>query len=485
MKKLFSVIVLLFAFVCSVLGQDTIVAAVDTIVEIQPQDYTAIALTNAWRKAHPFVTLSDSAYEAAKADTLLNMTKRPFSYSAVKLAADSIKALTRMAPYDEDAFLGQVDYRLPLFNTGVVPVDEVPTILDLANDYSSEHWAYMPPADASYQRMNEYRAVREAAVYQYVKGHPSRFKYTRGSMFLPPTLDREMVSTEKSLEGKSIAISEGAKSLGQIEGIQSNIKTDVWHKKGSSNVQMSQTALSDNWYKGGDNNMTVSTVQKLELTTYDENKKTSFDVLLELRLSALYTKTDTINPMRVNDNLFSATVKYGYQAWKHWYYSTSLYAKTPIFDYHNVNSKVTKSTFLAPLESNLSVGLEYKYNTKDKKVQYSLLLAPFAYNLKYVSTGRVNGKSFGIEEGKNSLHQFGTTVSSSLSWKISNDVSWTSRLYYFTSYKNIQAEFENTFNFTVSRRFSCMLYLYPRFDDSLDDKIQMKEMLSFGFNYVW
>ena len=303
-------------------------------------------------------------------------------------------------------------------------------------------------------------------------------------MILPPTLDREMVSTEKSLEGKSLAVTEGAKSLGQIEGIQSNIKTDVWHKRGSSNIQMSQTALTDNWYRGGDNNMTVATVQKLELTTYDENKKTSFDILLELRLSALYTKTDTVNALRVNDNIFSVNVKYGYQAWKRWYYSTSLYAKTPVFDFHNANSNVTKSTFLAPLEANVSVGLEYKYN-KDGKVKYSLLLAPVAYNLKYVASDRVDPTSFGIDEGKKSLHQFGSTVTSALTWSISKDVAWTSRLYYFTSYKNIQAEFENTFSFAVSRRFTCTLYLYPRFDDSLDDKIQMKEMLAFGFNYVW
>lgn len=490
----FGLFLIMSMIACSVFGQDTLLHVIedgmlpaeeDSICEYFPQEYTAVSLLKGWRKSYPFKHLADSAYAAAKADTLLDKSKHPFSYSEVKLASDSIKALTRIARFDRDLYLGQVDYRLPIFNTGNVPSNDVASIIDRANDYSMNRWDYIEPADAKYQKMDEARKTRELAVYQYVKQHPSRYSYTRGSMALPSASAREKVSTEKSLEGKNVDVKAGVKSMGQIQGIQSQIKTDVWHRKGSSNIQMSQTALTDNWYKGGDNNMTVSTVQKLELTTFDENKKTSFDVLLELRLSALYTKTDTVNPLRVNDNLFSATVKYGYQAWKHWYYSTSLYAKTPIFDYHSANSKVIKSTFLAPLEANLSVGMEYKYNTKDKKLQYSLLLAPFAYNLKYVATDRVNETSFGIEEGKNSLHQFGTTVSSSLSWKISNDVSWNSRLYYFTSYKNIQAEFENTFNFTVSRRFTCTLYLYPRFDDSLDDKIQMKEMLAFGFNYVW
>ena len=487
----FCIFIIFLSLVCPAFGQDTLfVASNDTITALEADSveistkYADLALLRSWRKAYPFKVLTDEAYKKAMADTLLNKSKRPFSYSPVKLAADSLKALAKMMPFDETVFLGQTDYRMPVFNTGKVPHDSVPTIIDKANDYSAERWDYVAPANASYTMMDEASIVRENATYQYVKGHPSRYTYTRGSMILPPTLDREMVSTEKSLEGKSLAVTEGAKSLGQIEGIQSNIKTDVWHKRGSSNIQMSQTALTDNWYRGGDNNMTVATVQKLELTTYDENKKTSFDILLELRLSALYTKTDTVNALRVNDNIFSVNVKYGYQAWKRWYYSTSLYAKTPVFDFHNANSRATKSTFLAPLEANVSVGLEYKYN-KDGKVKYSLLLAPVAYNLKYVASDRVDPASFGIDEGKTSLHQFGSTVTSALTWNISKDVAWTSRLYYFTSYKNIQAEFENTFSFAVSRRFTCTLYLYPRFDDSLDDKIQMKEMLAFGLNYVW
>lgn len=487
-----SILIIFLTLVCPAFGQDTLnVSYNDTIMQSEESfanystEYAHKTLVRSWRKAYPFKVLSDKAYENAKADTLLDKTKRPFRYSPVKQSSDSIKDLTRMTPYDESAFLGQIDYRLPLFNTGIVPSDTIESIIDKANDFSHERWDYMTSADAAYRAMVESQSVRERAIYQYVKGHPSRFTYTRGSIALPPTLDREMVSTEKSLEGKTVAITEGAKSLGQIEGIQSNIKTDVWHRRGSSNIQMSQTALTDNWYRGGDNNMTVATVQKLELTTYDENKKTSFDILLELRLSALYTKTDTVNPLRVNDNLFSANIKYGYQAWKRWYYSTSLYAKTPVFDFHSANSKETKSSLLAPLEINLSVGLEYKYS-KDSKLKYSLLLAPLAYNLKYVArSGKVNPTAFGIEEGKKSLHQFGSTVSSALTWQISKDLAWTSRLYYFTSYKNIQAEFENTFSFAVSRRFTCTLYLYPRFDDGLDDKIQMKEMLAFGFNYIW
>lgn len=492
------ILFLMIMIMSSVHGQDTLSLVNDTVPvltkasviidtqEYLPQEYTARNLYGSWQKAYPFKHLSDSAYMAAKADTLLDKTKRPFSYSPVKLSADSIMAQVRCIPFDDELYVGQSDFRLPLINTGSIPEDKTPSLVEnLKKSSEKKNWSYVEPANQYFEQNNLVRNQRAVAAYRYAQHDPSRFAYMRGKMVLPPTMDREKVSTEKSLEGKTLAPVNSAKVTGQISGIKNSIKADVWHRKGSSDLQLSQTALTGNWYKGGDNNMTVSTVQKLEWSTYDENKKTSFDVLLEMRLSALYTKADTVNELRVNDNQFSATVKYGYQAWKKWYYSTTLYAKTPIFDYHNANSRVTKSTFLAPLEANLSLGLEYKYNPKNSKVGFTLLLAPFAYNLKYISTDRVKATSYGLEEGKHSLHQIGTTVSSTLNWKISSTVSWASRMYYFTSYKNIQTEFENTFNFLVSRRFTAKVYLYPRFDDSLDDKVQFKEMLTFGFSYVW
>lgn len=479
------------------LAQDTlrvydnvdITALTDTLIEELDQELPPIdcssAVLRSWRNAFPFQRLSEEAYEAARADTLLNKKVHPFRYSRVKLASDSIKTLTRINPTDPSFFMGMVDYRLPIFVSSRIPEDKQKGLLDLANDFSYEKWYYVEPADSHYQKMIEANNLRELQVYNYAKGKPNRYSYTLGAIELPPALDKEEFSTERSLEGKMLDVGEGAKAYTKIGGIQSQVKTDVWHKAGSSTIQMSQTALTDNWYKGGDNNMTASTVQRLDLTTYDENKKTSFDVILELRLSTLYTKADTVHSLRVNDNQFSATIKYGYQAWKRWYYSSSIYAKTPVFDFHNANSKVVKSAFLSPLEVNVSVGMEYKYQSKDKKATYTLLLAPAAYNLKYVASSRVNATSYGIEEGKSSIHKFGSSVSSSLSWKITDAIAWTSRFYYFTSYDSQQVEFENTFSFNVSRRFTCQLYLYPRFDDSRDEKIQMKEMLTFGVNYVW
>lgn len=465
MIRRFAFVILIALYACSVFGQND-------------------ALLRSWRKAYPFRKLSETAYQEAEADTVLSK-KWPYVYSESRLKTDSLLAALQYIPFDSKFSEKLKDYRTPIFIAGSIPSNHQSFLLDRANDNSQDAWNYVKPADAAYTRLFAEQNLRDLETYNFAKRYPLNYDYSRGAMALPSVLDREMVSTEESLEGKSLDVDESTVVFSPIGGIKSSVKADVWYIKGSSTLQLTQTALSDNWYKGGDNNMTAATVQKLDLTTYDENKKTSFDVSLELRLSAMYTQSDTVNALRVNDNLFSANIKYRYRAWNHWYYSTALYAKTPVFDYHAANSAITKSTFLAPLEANLSAGMEYKYETKDKKFQYSLMLAPVAYNMKYVATHRVDPTSFGIEEGKNALHKFGSTIQQTFTWKMSNNVSWNSRLYGFTSYDNILIEFENTFNFNVSRHFTCQLYLYPRFDDILDEKIQVKEMLSFGLNYVW
>ena len=108
-----------------------------------------------------------------------------------------------------------------------------------------------------------------------------------------------------------------------------------------------------------------------------------------------------------------------------------------------------------------------------------------SYDLKSVSDARVDVTKYGIEEGNNTLHKFGSTITSKMEWKMSDNASWSSRLYYFTAYNSIQVEFENTFNFRISRYFTTKIYAYPRFDDTRDVKMELKEMLTLGFNYQW
>ena len=90
---------------------------------------------------------------------------------------------------------------------------------------------------------------------------------------------------------------------------------------------------------------------------------------------------------------------------------------------------------------------------------------------------------------RNHHHQkIGSNVTCNIDWKICKELTWTSRLFCFTNYKSVVAEWENTFNFKINKFLSSTLYLYPRFDDAYHSdkshaKIQFKEYLSMGLDW--
>lgn len=405
-------------------------------------------------------------------------------------SADSLReaVFSQILTSDADEYL--YDVRLPMVSDGVV---HDTTALHLKDLVRQEDRRNALPDSRLHQFEHHYDAQlqkekeRSVSRYKYASDDPRRFRFARRK-FDVPTQESQIIDTRNNVLTARL-IDESDLDLGDatLDGFGQTIvlKADKWHWKGDHTLQMQQTALSDNWYKGGENNMSVSSQQKFVVTRYDELAKTTFDMTIDLKLSGYYTKADTVHAMKVSDNVFSLDMKYSYRAWKRWYYSGQLYAKTPIFDQYPSNSKTVMATFLSPLELNLSAGMDYKYTSPDKKLVYSLMLAPLSYNVKYVRDSRVNPTSYGISDGDYSKHEFGSTLTQKLDWKMGKNVTWSSRLYCFTTYSSTLVEFENTFNFSIGRFFSARIYAYPRFDDSKDNRMQVKEMLTFGFNYQW
>ena len=429
------------------------------------------ALMAAWRRLYPFTEPSAEAMQ--NADTL-----QP---SAIRLMVDSL-------PVDASLSYAQSDLRLPLMIGANVPRVKMPTLAQLAQRESERVGGMM--ADASlatnpYEKQLAYGATRAGAIYRYEMQNLSAVSRVRPEHSDLPTerkrIERQELSADEQIDtGLGLELETATLNMEQV-----TFHADKWHRRGTTNVQISQTALSDNWYNGGDNNMAISTYEKLTFNRYDEQKKTTLDIALELRLSGYYTRVDTIHPMRVNnDNQFRVDLSYGYKAWKNWYYSTSAYITTPIFEFYKANSKTVENSFFAPLVFNIAVGMDLKL-TKNKNFTYSLMLAPLSYNLKYVGDDRVAVTSYGISAGHRSLNQVGASVTNKFEWKINESVAWTSRAYLFTSYHNFVFEFENTFDIKLGRYSSAKVYLYPRFDDAKDDKLQMKENLTFGLAFVW
>ena len=261
-----------------------------------------------------------------------------------------------------------------------------------------------------------------------------------------------------------------------------------WTYKGDGFLQFMQNYVSGNWYKGGESNYSMVGALTLE-ANYDNKEKWLWNNKLELKLGFIRSRTDSLHKLKTNEDLIRLTSKVGLQASKHWYYTLQLQAYTQFTKGYKSNDPKVYSDFFSPFNINLGLGMDYKVESKNKRLTGSVNLSPIAINYRYV--GRVDlGPSYGLKAGKHSLVEFGPNMTADLVWKFNDVVTWKTRFYAFTSFKRAEIEWENTFELRVSKYITANLFLFPRFDDAsmYDDELgyfQFKEYSSLGFAYTF
>lgn len=264
------------------------------------------------------------------------------------------------------------------------------------------------------------------------------------------------------------------------------LKPNFWKFSGDYFLQFLQNYISSNWYKGGES--TYSMVGSLTLeANYNNKQKFKWDNKLEMKLGFQTTQSDTLHKLITSDDLLRYTGKVGLQATKHWYYTFQLIAATQFMPNYKANQDVVQSDFASPFTTNVSIGMDYDVDWFKSRLKGTVHLAPIAYNFKYV--GRLAlATRYGLEEGRHTLHDFGSQFTVDLKWKFTDNILWQTRLYGYTTYKRAELEWENTFTFQFNKYISSKLFLYPRFDDGVarDDRHgywQLKEYVSLGFSY--
>lgn len=294
---------------------------------------------------------------------------------------------------------------------------------------------------------------------------------------------RQTAQPSVQLAEKVVVVPAATVDEGNLDWDVQVAKPNFWTFPVNFSMQFMQSYVSDNWYKGGESNYAALASLVAE-ANYDNKQKLLFTNKLEMKLGFQSSKSDAVHKYKTNTDLLRMTNKLGIQATKHWYYTLMLQSWTQFYKGYRSNDSKVYSDFMSPFESLLSLGMDYKLNTK--KWNLTATISPIAVDFIYVARSPL-ATSHGVKENRHFNWEFGSNITINSRWTIAPNIIWTSRAYFYTDYTRTQIEWENTFQMKLNKYLSTKVFLYPRFDDNARRKdgrsyFQFYENFSFGLD---
>lgn len=271
-----------------------------------------------------------------------------------------------------------------------------------------------------------------------------------------------------------------------------NKKPRYWRARLNGSLQFSENYISENWHKGGYNNLAILGILDGTLN-FNNNKKIKWENSLEWRSGVNAIKdSDTTWIMVPNEDMLRAISNFGVKATGNFYYSSRAEFQTQFFNSpKSLNSTELKARFLTPIRLTLGVGMKYQYKV------LSVELSPLTYEYIYLhdtiptpNGENIDFNAFGIEKGKNKSKKWGSELNVVLKdYFPVDELRLNSNFRFFTNYQSVVIDWEIIAEFRVNRFLSTRLLINPRYDNSVilegkeKNKIQMKQMLSFGLSF--
>lgn len=333
------------------------------------------------------------------------------------------------------------------------------------------------------------RNIQDDFMYGLMVVQPKYIEYAEWDLPEPPTLpaeDRSFLGYLKSLNLPKVNIKEAdMEPVGEIRHIN-------WLHTLNFALQLSQAYISPNWYQGGNDYLAFfgNFLWDVQLNqVYYPNQL--LQSTLSYKLAITSSEQDTHHKYSVSQELFQYNFKYGYKAAHNWFYSFTTQFKTQFLHAYAANSDRRLAAFLSPGQLNIGLGMTYNWSKPDK-ISFSASIAPLSYNLKTCIDDLVDHAQLGMKPGQKVLNEYGSNAEVNFQWQMRDNISYKTRLFLFTDYKNFNSDWENTFNFQFNKYFSTQLYLYFRYDSATDASISrtwkkwmLKEILSVGISYTF
>ena len=317
---------------------------------------------------------------------------------------------------------------------------------------------------------------------------------------------------------------------GQVTDAESALRsnnadtTQGWKVGGVASLNATQTSLS-HWVAGGENSISINGAFNAH-ANYKKGKN-SWDNTLDLGYGLMRQGEDA--DFRKTDDRIDFSSKYGYEAYKSFYYAALLSFKSQMTNGYNSVNDTTKnkiSAFLAPAYVIGAIGVDYKPNN-----YFSAFLAPLT--LKYTivndqdladagaygvdaaeykeitdSTGLVVSRTL-VKSGKKSRGEFGGYLrllfsKNDFEAEALKNLSITSKADFFSNYlhnpQNIDVSWETQIAMKVNKYITVSVSTHLIYDDDIDvpvkttlpdgtegyknsKRIQFKEIAGVGIMY--
>lgn len=410
--------------------------------------------------------------------------------------------MPRRRGYDADRFAG-ITYAAPILSSELEEGDEVLSISD--NDtivwnlhdpltYDSGEWEEVQPPVFVYDTprwISLRKAVqRQSLDLEYVAMmlRPESIRYLYSHLPVPPKIKDDRSSYSQYLMHRFMPTVDVSDAVLPHQAQQ---RVYWLHTVGSS-LQFSQAYISDNWYQGGNDYLALLFNFNWDValnTVYHPNLM--FTSSLSYKLAVNSNSREALHRYSISQDAFQYNLKAGVKAFRKWFYSFNLQFKTQIFNTYPADSPDLTSAFLSPADLNMGLGMTYNTDAMRKTLQLSVSVSPISYNLKACMSDRIDHAQFNILPGRHTRSEVGSNAEATLSWDITPNISWKSRMFLFTDYHYFQADWENTFTFNINRFLSTQFYIHPRYDSSTLFGAskwhywQLKEILSFGLSYTF
>lgn len=382
---------------------------------------------------------------------------------------------------------------LPVIFDGKILPDNLDFLPEKSD--STEEFRLIPRESTFAPKLDRMQHIRDMRKY-YIINNPQRIRIST-SNFVDSEKLKEAAVVEKKNVFKELLTTDDAISISRPEVEKIQIKPVYWLKNGEHSLQINQNSFSHNWSAGGNNNFSVLNYHKITLN-YKKNKIT-FNNTIEWRLNMQQNSADTLRKINITDDFLRTYSVLGISAFvKKWSYTATLEVKTPLFNGFPINSENKVRAIFSPLQVNVGIGMGYtleKTSKRDKykKTKLTFDLAPLSLNYTIVGDKGVDVTKFGVESGKKSRLDFGSTINANLSLSFNRFSGFSSRLKCFTNYEKVLVESENKFTMSFNRFLSSSVYYYLKFDDGVGianrskgwGYFQYNEVIGFGLSYTW